>query len=1167
MPDFRYLIDNAKKGIFGAKAQNGDEPSKSPAVNNLFTKVDPAVDGDDCNHDCASCDIKYPRKFSIDETDEIYGNIKAWSTHVLVATGKTDWVRDVGDEKGSIMEAFDKTSVKPSNGKLKLSASNIPTPTHHNDYAEPTTVLILPAFTIVENVTPSSVPDLITSFINHSPTTTSSLLPNSVPISLPDPLPTASELVSRPCPHKALILLCSQRTRDARCGQSAPLLRKELERHLRPLGLFRDLDDERPGGVGIYFISHVGGHKYSANMMVYRKENPWGLDDVDRVTANGDFHVPATPAGAEIIEDSAAQCIWLARIFPQDCENIVKFTILQGKVVKPERQLRGGFDRTRGVFKSTRHHTRTKSALRSFMHKRSPSKGAPLSTTSPTDIFIATPGYDQPSAVEISAPDYFHSRALGEIQQNQQKPIEQPPSPRKSKDGERSKDKEGFRYLHKKTLSTISLKSLSSKDTENKHKEEKERKPKKSKSSTNLAALLTRPRSSKSRQKLAADAGFMSLKDKENQPPNNLRPPESPTRPPIYTQFSSQHFAIQPFGGRFLEDDTNLPTGNERYSDDHDAFFAEEGLPPTLGQRDGSRPNSMSIPASYIVQDISRPASKAGPTSFEGARTAESPTEQFYQKQPAAAVSKPEQKSPSKQDLKTKHKDGNSEPEASLDMRDVDAEFEAMLDRRNIPENQRYKMRSLANTMKIDFIRQDWAETAASQKEPPATASSMESVTSGTHTVESSPQKVKRPRSRTFTGFTLSKSSKKSAGASDAKPDTTSKHTRTKSSDSTSEKGKSLSAMSAASTLIAKAKGHHSPSDFVAYLRKVQKPESVEVGKLHKLRLLLRNETVAWTDEFITLGGMTEIISLLHRIMAVEWREEHEDALLHESLLCLKALCTTALALSHLALIQASLFPALLGMLFDEEKKGPSEFSTRTIISSLLFTYLQSAPLPEREARAEILLKHLRDPMPTEDNRPVPFVLEMHQERPYRVWCKEVVNVTKEVFWIFLHTLNVVLAPEDSPPSTAGGVEDDFAYMTANFPTPLPPLPTAPYVGGVEWEATNYITSHLFLLNGIVACLPRERRAELRGQLRISGWERCMGGSLRTCKEKFYGGVHVALREWVKAAQADGWDSSEVRFGKKSEPRSSPRKTGKKGEEAPRLGGLDLGEGGGKWEK
>lgn len=41
----------------------------------------------------------------------------------------------------------------------------------------------------------------------------------------------------------------------------------------------------------------------------------------------------------------AAQCIWLGRVRPEDCENIIRYTVLQGKVVKPERQLRGGFDR------------------------------------------------------------------------------------------------------------------------------------------------------------------------------------------------------------------------------------------------------------------------------------------------------------------------------------------------------------------------------------------------------------------------------------------------------------------------------------------------------------------------------------------------------------------------------------------------------------------------------------------------------------------------------------------------------------------------------------------------------------------------------------------------------------------------------------------------------
>lgn len=231
-----------------------------------------------------------------------------------------------------------------------LSASNIPTPSHSSSYTEPTTVLLLPAFVLIENVTPKSVNTLMTEFINKAPTNTTPLGSFSIPTSLPDPLPTADQLTSRPSPHRALILLCSQKTRDARCGQSAPLLRKELERHLRPLGLSRDLDDDRPGGVGIYFISHVGGHKYSANVMIYRRANAFGLDDLERAKLGGDACPLPSKGPGEKSEEGAAQCIWVARVKPVDCENLVKFTVLQGKVVKPESQLRGGFDRQRGVF-------------------------------------------------------------------------------------------------------------------------------------------------------------------------------------------------------------------------------------------------------------------------------------------------------------------------------------------------------------------------------------------------------------------------------------------------------------------------------------------------------------------------------------------------------------------------------------------------------------------------------------------------------------------------------------------------------------------------------------------------------------------------------------------------------------------------------------------------
>ena len=88
----------------------------APDSDRLFRKVDPAVDGEECIRDCASCTIRYPSKFDVDMKDKLYGNIGGWATHMLVATGKTDWVRDVADEKGSVMEAVERGGVEPSNG-------------------------------------------------------------------------------------------------------------------------------------------------------------------------------------------------------------------------------------------------------------------------------------------------------------------------------------------------------------------------------------------------------------------------------------------------------------------------------------------------------------------------------------------------------------------------------------------------------------------------------------------------------------------------------------------------------------------------------------------------------------------------------------------------------------------------------------------------------------------------------------------------------------------------------------------------------------------------------------------------------------------------------------------------------------------------------------------
>lgn len=89
-------------------------PKTCVSVTDLFARVE---SGNECDYDCTSCVIKYPKNFKIDEEDELYGTIQEWSTHLLVATGKSDWVRDVADEEGSVMEAIVKfANVKPNNG-------------------------------------------------------------------------------------------------------------------------------------------------------------------------------------------------------------------------------------------------------------------------------------------------------------------------------------------------------------------------------------------------------------------------------------------------------------------------------------------------------------------------------------------------------------------------------------------------------------------------------------------------------------------------------------------------------------------------------------------------------------------------------------------------------------------------------------------------------------------------------------------------------------------------------------------------------------------------------------------------------------------------------------------------------------------------------------------
>ncbi|SCV67976.1 BQ2448_97 [Microbotryum intermedium] len=189
-------------------------------------------------------------------------------------------------------------------------------------------VIVLPDFKIVHHVSAkaSSAESFVGSHLHPS-------VPRPGLSSL-----TSSKTRSYPLPYRALVLICSHKRRDKRCHIAAPLLINQFYHHLSEHGLEMDergdglgSSDERPleawlleereskmeealkgvrigeGTVGVFKCSHIGGHRYAGNVIIY------------------------LPNGTSI---------WYGRVTPRDVGAIVQTTLIEGKVI-PE-LLRGG---------------------------------------------------------------------------------------------------------------------------------------------------------------------------------------------------------------------------------------------------------------------------------------------------------------------------------------------------------------------------------------------------------------------------------------------------------------------------------------------------------------------------------------------------------------------------------------------------------------------------------------------------------------------------------------------------------------------------------------------------------------------------------------------------------------------------------------------------------
>jgi hypothetical protein len=134
--------------------------------------------------------------------------------------------------------------------------------------------------------------------------------------------------------HSPTILICGHGGRDMRCGVMAPALESEFQRVLQARG-FTSADSEggtvdSPTHANIGLISHVGGHKYAGNVIVY-------------------IPPKMTIGAASEPHPLAGKGIWYGRIEPKHVEGLVEETILGGKVVADH--FRGGIDRNGDILR------------------------------------------------------------------------------------------------------------------------------------------------------------------------------------------------------------------------------------------------------------------------------------------------------------------------------------------------------------------------------------------------------------------------------------------------------------------------------------------------------------------------------------------------------------------------------------------------------------------------------------------------------------------------------------------------------------------------------------------------------------------------------------------------------------------------------------------------
>lgn len=207
------------------------------------------VEDADCNACVNPCDdhSKYPSYLDIDRESPLLGSLKSYGRQFLIGTGKSDWPNKIEQDEGTLAANLQEI-LGPHPMEWMTAVNNTSLVPSHSTKQGAVDVIVVPDNILIGNVGPDDAQLVYDLFVSAPlPTRETHSVEYFKSLQLGD-------MTVQPNPYASIILICSHKKRDKRCGVTAPILGREFDHVLREL----DISDGEDG-TAVLMVSHIGG--------------------------------------------------------------------------------------------------------------------------------------------------------------------------------------------------------------------------------------------------------------------------------------------------------------------------------------------------------------------------------------------------------------------------------------------------------------------------------------------------------------------------------------------------------------------------------------------------------------------------------------------------------------------------------------------------------------------------------------------------------------------------------------------------------------------------------------------------------------------------------------------------------------------------------------------